>query len=321
MKWLFYAALQSSRLVPLSSFLFLILTISIPVMGCVNPIGQSLVGASISLDGVTANEFVKGLTAHEQEAYWKETLAELQRRRKNLAIENRINIAVAMIHLGQVKEAIQILEKLEKEKPGLYHTAANLGTAYELNGENQKALRWITEGVSRDKTAHSGTEWLHIRILEAKLAMEKDPAWLDTHSVITGRLIDDAVEAQNDHMLLTDDAGLKKTLEEIEYALIYQLHERLEFVKPPEPIVAELLFELGKIVSLTRTPEHEAAVRTFAASYGVDSGVVPLATSPEKPLRVIAETSSNYPFYKLVSLVGILIVVGGLYIFRRKRLI
>jgi hypothetical protein len=37
-----------------------------------------------------------------------------------------------------VKEAVAILEELEDKRPGFYFTAANLGTAYELSGENEK---------------------------------------------------------------------------------------------------------------------------------------------------------------------------------------
>ena len=83
-----------------------------------------------------------------------------------------------------MKEAIELLEELEKKSPGQYAVAANLGTAYELNGDNRKALEWIKKGVERNPESHFGTEWLHVKILEAKIAIEQNPEWLSNHSVL-----------------------------------------------------------------------------------------------------------------------------------------
>jgi hypothetical protein len=53
-----------------------------------------------------------------------------------------------------------------------------------LTGKNEKALRWIREGLRRNPNSHSETEWLHVLILEAKIAAAKDPEWIKTHSVL-----------------------------------------------------------------------------------------------------------------------------------------
>jgi hypothetical protein len=52
--------------------------------------------------------------------------------------------------------------------------AANLGTALELLGNKEEALHWIREGIRRNPQSHEGTEWLHAKILEAKIAAQKD---------------------------------------------------------------------------------------------------------------------------------------------------
>src|SRR5437868_417932 len=54
----------------------------------------------------------------------------------------RNDYAVALIYLGRPLDAIPLLEALEKEKPGQYETAANLGTAFELADKNKEALHW-----------------------------------------------------------------------------------------------------------------------------------------------------------------------------------
>ncbi len=63
---------------------------------------------------------------------------------------NRNDYAVALVYLGRYDEAISLLQRLEKETPGHYATAANLGTAYELSGNNELALKWIKEGIRRN---------------------------------------------------------------------------------------------------------------------------------------------------------------------------
>jgi hypothetical protein len=85
------------------------------------------------------------------------------------------DLATALAHTDEASEAVVLLEQIEEEKPGLYVTAANLGTAYELSGDDEKALEWIRKGIERNPNAHERSEWLHVRILEAKLTLKKDP--------------------------------------------------------------------------------------------------------------------------------------------------
>jgi tetratricopeptide (TPR) repeat protein len=167
---------------------------------------------------------------------------------------------------GDIKKAISVLEQVEKRDPGTYATAANLGTAYELNGENAKALEWIKESLRRNDRAHQGTEWLHVKILEAKLALEREPQWLRTNSVL-GIKYDTAGKPLMPERVIADHTGQPKTAQEVEEALVYQLHERLEFVPRPDPVVADLLFELGNLLAITRTVEHAAGIYGLALSY------------------------------------------------------
>ena len=74
------------------------------------------------------------------------------------------------MHTGNPKAAIQILEEIERTNPGLYQTASNLGTAFELASENQKALEWIRKGLERNPKSHEASEWIHVRILEKKVS-------------------------------------------------------------------------------------------------------------------------------------------------------
>lgn len=273
--------------------------------------GSPQVGERLKIDGLTADEFLKQFVSHKDRNYWEKVKIDIEKDSKFYSTPDfQNNSAVALIHLGDIDNAIKLLEKRETEKPGAYFTATNLGTAYELKGENQKALNWIKEGVKRNKDSHYGTEWLHIKILEAKLAIEKDSDWLKNNSVLGA----DFSDLNADKVSVTDQNGQKKLIVEIEEALIYQLHERLEFVKPPEPIVADLLFDLSKIFSVTRSPEHAKAVKELSVQYGAN----PESTSKNNESERVSGREKKY-FYPIIAVIMACLLITGIYFFMRKR--
>ena len=180
----------------------------------------------------------------------------------------RSNYGVSLMHVGKPKEAVGVFRKLEAETPGDYFNAANLGTAYELSRNDVQALHWIREGVRRNHAAHNGTEWLHVRILEAKIALASDPQWLATHSVLGVDFGNGAVPARP-AAWPKDNAGKPTTPDRVESALYYQLDERLEFVDPPDPVVADLLFDWANLSVVAGPLETAEALYLQALAYGV----------------------------------------------------
>jgi tetratricopeptide (TPR) repeat protein len=173
---------------------------------------------------------------------------------------DRSDYAIALMYLGRSKEAVELLQSLEKEQPGEYFIAANLGTACELTGNNEEAARWIGEGIRRNPESHEGTEWLHLKILQAKIAAQQDPDYFKKHSVL-----DLAPQTITEETLL----GEKKLRpEEMAAAIQHQLAERMQFVKPPDPAVASLLFDYAAIEARTRTLESAKQMLHLAVSYG-----------------------------------------------------
>jgi len=177
----------------------------------------------------------KLLTGHFTAAEWEFALAEAKKLRfteSNPINENKI--AVALIHLGRTSEALKILEKLEGTAPGSYYIAANLGTAYELSGDNEKAYRWIAESMKRNPESHFGTEWLHLKILKSKQAIKMDPQWIDKNSVLG---IDwELIGGELSKVQVSDDRKVVLAADAVRKAIEYQLHERTEFVKPTDPV-------------------------------------------------------------------------------------
>lgn len=154
----------------------------------------------------------------------RKTIAEYEQKAPGTATVDEINdYAASLIYVKRPVNAIPVLVALEKKTPGLYATAANLGTAYELMGDLPNALKWIQEGVSRNVQSHRGTEWLHVAILVAKTKLQAEPDWLETHSIL--------------------EAAAPRSAEETVRAIEYQLNERLHFVSPADAVVCDLFYQ------------------------------------------------------------------------------
>ncbi len=176
----------------------------------------------------------------------------------------RSDYAVALMYLGRADEAVLRLQALEKERPGEYYVAANLGTAHELAGNNAEALKWINEGLRRNPDSHEGTEWLHVRILEAKIRQETEPDYFDNHTVLD-------LDPGHPHKALpeelqTNEKGLD--WHSVQHAILHQLSERLQFVKPPDAPVAGLLFDLAMLEAGTHSLEAAVELLKLARDYG-----------------------------------------------------
>lgn len=170
------------------------------------------------------------------------------------------DLSVALVHTGEYALALLYLKTVEKNQPNLYRTADNLGTTYELMGDNRQALRWIDEGLKRNVESHGGSEWIHVKILETKLS-QKTPASVLSLDFGAGAK---PVEPQN---LPRNARGETQNLSQIEDALKEQLHERLQFVGAPDSVVASLLFDLGNCLMVREEPQQAASIYELALKY------------------------------------------------------
>jgi tetratricopeptide (TPR) repeat protein len=147
--------------------------------------------------------------------------------------------ALVLVVNGNYEEAKNSYLELEKAKPDQYTTASNLGTVYELLGDNKNALTWIQKAVQLNPASHDSSEWLHIRILEAKIGGNK---FMNTNFLLHTDFGRDSMPASE----------LSKTeLQHLRKALFYQLNERLTFIHSEDKIVAQLLFDLADLSLLT----------------------------------------------------------------------
>lgn len=217
--------------------------------------------------------------------------------------DDRCDHAVAKIYLGQYQEAVELFKQLEKEKPGEYSVAANLGTAYELCGKNEDALKWIKEGMQRNHFSHHGTEWLHAKILEAKIAGE---SYFSQHQTVLG------LDAKTMGNSISVDAQTY-TAKEVAEAIQYQLRERVQFVKPKDQVVAALLFDYAAVEAATTTLESAQKLLTLSAEYGYPMDKIqPLMKQYDK--KILWRKTKQRGMYVLLAMV----VIGGLWYLHKR---
>lgn len=173
--------------------------------------------------------------------------------------EDYNNYGAMLIYLGRYAEAKQVFQQIELMSPRRYGTAANLGTLYELTGENDSALFWISRAVEINPDAHEGSEWLHIKILQAKI---KGQSMLNEQFML-GTEFGSATVPKSSKPL--------KELAELRLQIYYQLKERLQFVKPKDDIVGFLLFEMGTIMAITDDVTEALRKYDLARKYGFES--------------------------------------------------
>jgi len=166
-----------------AAFFSVLLVIAGPASACLNGYEPN------EADVARSENLVEQLTQHHLLESWTNVRDWRRWKLENGSAETsptyqlKNDLAVALLHTGETQEAIRLLQEVETEHPGAYQTAANLGTAYELAGDNANGLKWIEEGVKRNPDSHGGSEWIHVAILKAKIN-NTNPKWLQEHSIL-----------------------------------------------------------------------------------------------------------------------------------------
>jgi tetratricopeptide (TPR) repeat protein len=221
------------------------------------------------------------------------------------------DLGVALVMAGRYSEAEKILRAAENSKPAQPKTAFNLGTALELAGKNDEALFWIYEGLRRDPHDHQKTEWLHAKILEAKIHLSRDPDWLVDHTVL-GLTFGTRQFPEMPQQAIVDATGKRLTLREIQTAIEYQLHERLKFVASSDPVVGDLFAAWGDIAWLTGLGTPSTYYQ--AAQYFEAKNELVIAS------RLVRYGYQQFLVFGLMVFVGATLLIAVAVLWRRPRL-
>jgi len=242
-------ALIMSRL---AGLLVLLLSGSLPTLACIN----------------TFETEIKQYLLNNDELGLKAIMYDLESKyQKDPSLEHTNDLAVARLLTRRYPEAIQLLKEADSRFNGSAIVAANLGTALELSGNDVEALHWIREGVRRDPNEHEGSEWLHVKILEAKVALAADPEWLKKNTVLGVNFGEGDLPVMPASLPI-DEKGVARTPAQVASSIDYQLRERTKFVEPPDAVVADLYAALGDLAYAVGKPaKYEGALPEPTYSY------------------------------------------------------
>ena len=240
----------------------IVIGVALPARACINETGTDRFGHTINLD-MPVSWLEDDLTYGKRRDELVEWAGRVLFVAKAQPDFNNLNqLAVSSIRLGRPKPAIRLLLALERRWPGHYETATNLGTALELAGADEVALRWIREGMRRNADSHDGSEWLHARILEAKVAgpIGRSILGLDFGFAPTPQLPHELPAGNDGKPLPTPDLLARH--------LLVQLAERVQFVPPRDPVVAALFFDWGNVEFASGSLQYADLAYEFAQRYG-----------------------------------------------------
>jgi tetratricopeptide (TPR) repeat protein len=178
--------------------------------------------------------------------------------------------ALGLMKLGKTEESLQILSEIYKHYPNDYKIASNLGTAYELRGMNDSALKYIKRGLQLNPNDHEGSEWVHVKVLETKLKLAKNPDHLKTSTVL----------------------GLTETQEKdsnVCRQILIQAHERFPFTPKNDLIMASLMTDLGDCYANTIAVEYALSSYMIAKEYFGDK-----SASLETKIKEMKELMKKY---------------------------
>jgi tetratricopeptide (TPR) repeat protein len=223
--------------------------------------------------------------------------------------------AVRLIFAGKAAEAVTRLTELDRATPDNYWICANLGAACELSGDLPAALRWVEKALTINPGAHEGTEWMHAAVIRARLALEKDPAWLETHTV-SGIPIEGDVPRDFD---LTE-RGRHYTLNDIHRALMAHTFTRLIFVKPKDAVAAALLTELARVEARLIAMENGIALLGLAKEYGAGTADLSSRWEALKPGPLVAWFRKNTAgAWVIIIALALVCLAIGYYFLRRRQ--
>ncbi len=110
-------------------------------------------------------------------------------------------------------------------------------------------------------------------------------------------------------------SGKEYTIREILWALNYQLRERVVFVKPPDPIVADLLFSYARIEARTNIVENGVKLLEESHRYGFADPTLLKQTEKQFENSLMLGKIFKYGTRGLL----LILIPTGLYICHRKK--
>lgn len=173
----------------------------------------------------------------------------------DMALSNK---ALALMKLGKTRDARIILEPLVKRNPNEYSMAANLGTVYELSGELDSALKYISKGLKLNPNSHGGSEWIHVELLKAKIKRKRDYYYIQQNPIISKKLLESKID--------TVRRGYRRSPKILE-DIYRQVKTRAAFTPAPNEVICNLLLTAGDYAKKYDSYENAFMAYAYAIKY------------------------------------------------------
>ncbi|MES2555031.1 MAG: hypothetical protein V4604_02720 [Bacteroidota bacterium] len=164
------------------------------------------------------------------------------------SLQTLTDYALRLLRAGKTTEALEVFKMLSAKFPNEHVFHAYLGMAYELMGDNKNALKHAKKALKLNQFTHQETEWIDIKILEAKIALASNPDYLKNHTVLS-------------LTLEQEKSG------NVAKQLMFQVKERFPFSGPDDPIMADLMQDLGDCYAETQSYEYAITFYEIALNY------------------------------------------------------
>ncbi|WP_299247649.1 hypothetical protein [uncultured Cytophaga sp.] len=191
------------------------------------------------------------------------------------SIEYLSDYGVVLMYQEKYQDAKTVFLTVEKSRPNSYLTASHLSSVYELMGDNSAALLWVQKAIHLNPLLNDSSEWLHVKILEAKM----NGARCFNSDFLLG------VNFGRDSLPVSSFS--QPELMRLRKSVFLQLNEQLTFIQPKDKIVAQLLFDLANLSLLTGADIYAVNdVYSMAKSYGYDGSLFDKRSSYAKNLSL-----------------------------------
>ncbi|MFN4257975.1 MAG: DUF3299 domain-containing protein [Gemmataceae bacterium] len=140
---------------------------------------------------------VVGNPASPLRVRYEEEAAKLEKLSKTRALtaDEAADLGALHVRLGNLENAIEVLRQAQRDFPSHFRIVANLGTAWQLQGDLNQARVCLDEAVRLAPDKHKPYEEYHLKLVQQRLKKASDSQDLDDLFGVTYTSKDDKYEA------------------------------------------------------------------------------------------------------------------------------
>ena len=114
----------------------------------------------------------RGSTASPLRTEYEEAAAKLEKaaRQRKLTADELADLGALYVRLGKVAKAVDLLRTAQRDHPEHFRIAANLGTAWQLQGELDQAILSLEQAVRLATGKQQKAEELQLKLVRAQAA-------------------------------------------------------------------------------------------------------------------------------------------------------